>query len=227
MIGDRGVSTPLDVAVGLLLVGAAVGVIAGMQPTPDPGSAVTGSVLLGSTLEVTYPTDDGNATVTGTMGGLVGDAVLAGHGNMSRRDRAFREAVQSAVDRRLDTHNRPVQIVGYCSAAGDTDTLIAGRSVPPDRPIRAAVYEVPGAESMDPEGTTPASDTAARSSAATSSQSGPSVGILPSALVLTDTGFSGSPGLDARTDASRNAGPGQAAGSRGCEPAVVVRRWSR
>ncbi len=142
--GERGVSTPLDVALGILLVGAAVGVIVGVQPVADPSPTMGGSVLLGSPLEVTYTAGDDSATVRGTVGGLFGDAILSGHGGVSARDRAYRDAVQATVDGRLDRNNRPIQLVGYCRGTADRNPLVAGRTVPMDRPVRASVYEVAG-----------------------------------------------------------------------------------
>lgn len=233
MTRDRGVSTPLDVALGILLIGAAVGVIVGIQPVADPGPSVGGSVMLGSPLEVTYQTEDGSATVSGTMGGLIGDATLAGHGTVSARDRAFREAVRARVDERLDTDNRPVQLVGYCRGSRDRNPLVAGRAVPPDRPIRATVYDIP-ASSDDIPGTPDGSGGTHRETTVPDRPS--QVRDEPSHSAtgpVRSPGHSPAPGVSAtiRLGASGGhllpAGSGDRPERAACEPAIVVRRWSR
>ena len=144
LLGNRGMSTPLDVALGLLLVGAAVGVIAGIQPAVPDTPDSRGSVLLGSQIEVTYETADGPAQVSGTMGGLLGDAVRAGTGKVDSRDRAFRRAVTEAADSRVSALGPPIQVIGYCTAnPREPASLVVGEMVPPETPIRAAVYELP------------------------------------------------------------------------------------
>lgn len=227
MTRDRGVSTPLDVALGILLVGAAVGVLVGIQPAADPGPAVSGSVMLGSPMEVTYQTHDGTATVTGTMGGLIGDATLAGHGNVSGRDRAFREAVRATVDGRLDTYNRPIQIVGYCRGTPQRNLLVAGRSVPPDRPIRATVYEIPTATHARSDGspretTVPVGPSQGRDDSSPATKSP-----MLSAGNLPGTGASTHIRIGAGGGSFGTKGLGEGSVQTACEPAIVVRRWSR
>lgn len=151
MNSERGLSTPLDVAVGLLLVGAAVGVIAGVpahqSSQADPGPR--GSVLLGSVIEVSYETERGPAAVTGTIGGLVGEAVIAtgptaqagsSSANKSAETRAFVEAVRRKVGGRVSELGVPIQIVGYCRS-GAGDPLVIGRSVPQGAAVTASVYD--------------------------------------------------------------------------------------
>lgn len=144
LLGTRGMSTPLDVALGLLLVGAAVSVIAGIQPAVPDTPDSRGSVLLGSQMEITYETSDGPARVSGTMGGLLGEAVRAGTWQPDARDKAFRRAVAEAADSRVSDLGPPIQIIGYCSAKPRASaSLVVGETVPPEIPIRATVYELP------------------------------------------------------------------------------------
>jgi hypothetical protein len=148
MTGDRGISTVVDVAVGLLLVGAAVGVVAGINPPADASPDTSGSVLLGTRMEVSSGADDPTARVTGAMGSLIADAALAGTPPVSSRDRAFRRAVRSAVSRRLSKLGVPFQVVGFCRQGPMSASIVAGPDVPPDRPVRATVYEVPPPEAL-------------------------------------------------------------------------------
>lgn len=155
--GSRGISTVVDVAIGLLLVSAAVSVIAGINPPADNTPETSGSVLLGSRVDVQVAASGPETTVTGTMGGMVGDAVLAGQPPVTARDRAFRRAVRAAVERRISETGVPIQVIGYCrggaaaGAGGDDGSMpsgqaifVAGADTPPERPIRAVVYDVPG-----------------------------------------------------------------------------------
>lgn len=180
---NRGLSTPIDVAIGILLVGVAVSVIAGIQPAA-PDTPEGGSVLLGTTMEVTYENPDGRAVVSGSMGGLLGEAVLAGVGTPTPREQAFRIAVRETVSKRLSTLGPPIQVVGFCR--GDHSggaSITVGESVPPDTPIRATVYALPP---VDDSPSTPSDG----------STSAPTQG----ETTHTDT--------------------------TGCQPALVVRRWS-
>lgn len=146
----RGMSTPLDVAVGVLLVGAAVGVVAGIGPAPDSPPSTSGSVVLGSTITVTYETDAGQATVTGTMGGLLADAVAASEPPVTERDRQFVRAVTGTIEDRLDRTGIPVELIGVCDSPGpDAPRLRVGGPAPPDGPVRATVHELPAQSEGD------------------------------------------------------------------------------
>jgi len=144
MVVDRGMSTPLDVALGLLLVGAAIGVVAGINPGAQSTPSADGSVVLGSTVTVTYETDDGRASVTGTMGGLLADAVVASRPPATDRERRFARAARRTVDERLDRLGIPVETIGTCKGApADAARLRAGGPAPPGAPVRAVVHEFP------------------------------------------------------------------------------------
>lgn len=140
---NRGLSTPLDVAVGLLLVGAAVGVISGIQPPPDTGTDVGGSVLLGSTVELEYSDPNGPVRLTGTVGGVLGEAVAGTHGSDPQRAADFREAVRQELDSRIGALGIPVQLVGFCRANRPSNPVVVGADPPADEPIRAVVYPLP------------------------------------------------------------------------------------
>lgn len=152
MTRDRALSTPIDVVLGLLLIGIATGVVVTAVPAPveEPPADVQ-TAILGSSLTVAYETDDGTGTVQETVGGLLADAAMAGHGPTAERDIAFREATQQAIAEHIETHGAPVQVIGVCRGAGSVDPLVVGRTPPPDQPIRATVYEPPQTGSGPPE----------------------------------------------------------------------------
>lgn len=144
---NRGLSTPLDVAVGLLLVGAAVGVISGIQPPPDTGTDVGGSELLGSTVEVEYADDSGPVRLTGTIGGLLAEAVAGTHNSDSPRASHFRAGVRAELDARIARLGVPIQLVGFCRGSQASEPLVVGGDPPAGGPIRAVVYPLPSRDS--------------------------------------------------------------------------------
>ncbi|MBS3759866.1 DUF7284 family protein [Halodesulfurarchaeum sp.] len=144
MTADRAISTPIDVVLGLLLVGIATGVVATAVPAPietpsDGGQAA----ILGSSLTVEFESEGSNWTVHETVGGHLADAALAGDGANSSRKVAYRQATRAAITDHVETHGAPVQVIGVCRGTQEADPLLAGRTPPGDRPIRATVYELP------------------------------------------------------------------------------------
>lgn len=144
MTAERGISTPIDVVLGLLMVGLAAGVVVTAAPAPvesPPDDAR--AALLGSSVTVEFGTDDGDWTVRKTVGGLLADAAVAGQGEPSTRERAYRSAARAAITDHVETHNAHLQLVGVCRGPATIEPLVAGRTPPADRPIRATVYELP------------------------------------------------------------------------------------
>lgn len=145
MKSDRGVSTPIDVVLGLLLVGIATGVVATAAPTPVEKPPQGGQeAILGSSLTVEFETEAGNWTVRNTVGGHLAAAARAGQSSRSDRASAYRSATQAAVSELVETHGMHVQILGACRGPARPTPLVAGRTPPPDRPVSATVYERPG-----------------------------------------------------------------------------------
>jgi hypothetical protein len=143
MMGDRAVSTPIDVVLGLLFVGIAAGVVATAAPAPPPDPPQGNQpAVLGSTVTVSVETDAGEWTVRETIGGHLADAAQAGR-DSSRPATAYREAVADAVTDWLATRTIDAQVIGYCSASGDVTPVRAGPSPPADRPVRATTYDLP------------------------------------------------------------------------------------
>ncbi|MFB6153915.1 MAG: hypothetical protein ABEJ27_06650 [Halodesulfurarchaeum sp.] len=141
---DRGMSTPLDVALAMLLVAASVGTLATIPNEAPPSPEVKGSVLLGSRLEVAYRVPDGRATVSGTVGSLLQEAARAKAAPLTSRERAFVEAVTGAVDRRLHRIGSPVQLVAVCPQRDGLNRILRVGLTPPGRvPVRSAVYGLP------------------------------------------------------------------------------------
>lgn len=155
MTRTRGLSTPIDVVLGLLLVGAAVAVLSGIQAPTTGDLDPNGAVLLGGTHEVTVDGEGDTATVSGTMGGLVGDAVLASREPTSPRETAFVTAVRALVDRQVERSGAPIQIVGFCRGVADPEPIVMGARTPPEGPIGATVYDVPVSETGPTEGEDP------------------------------------------------------------------------
>lgn len=144
MTANRGISTPIDVVLGLLLVGLAAGVVVTAAPAPvesPPDDAR--AAILGSSVTVEFGTDAGDWTVRKTVGGLLADAAVADQGKPSPREQAYRSAAREAITDHVETHNAHLQVVGVCRGTEPTDPLVAGRTPPADRPVRATVYELP------------------------------------------------------------------------------------
>ena len=143
-MSDRGISTPIDVALGLLLVGLATGVVVTAAPAPvetPPDDAR--AAILGSSVTVEFDTDAGAWTVRETVGGLLAEGARAGHGEQTPRDRAYRRAARQTITEHVATHGVHLQLIGVCRGAETVDPLVAGPTPPGDRPIRATVYDVP------------------------------------------------------------------------------------
>jgi len=142
MTDDRGVSTPIDAMLGLLLIGIAAGVITmgSPAPPPDPPAEVQPAIL-GSTTSVAFETEEGHWTVRETVGGHVADASLADD-DRSPKERAYREAVQAQISAIVTEHGFHVQVIGYCRGPEDADPIVAGKTPPPDRPVRATTYDL-------------------------------------------------------------------------------------
>lgn len=145
MSADRGISTPIDVVLGLLLVAVATGVVATAVPAPAPEPPRNSqAAILGSSLTVTVETDAGTWTSTQTLGGHVADAATVGE-DSTARETAYREAVVAGVRERIATHNFDAQVVGFCPAHPQR-RVVAGPQPPADRPVRATRYAVPVGE---------------------------------------------------------------------------------
>jgi len=145
MSAERGISTPIDVVLGLLLVAVATGVVATAVPAPAPAPpSDSQAAILGGSLTVTVETEAGTWTSTQTLGGHVADAAALG-GSVTARESAYREAVTQAVRERIATHNVDAQVVGYCRGEPQS-RVVAGPRPPADRPVRATTYHVPGVE---------------------------------------------------------------------------------
>ena len=143
MSANRGLSTPIDVVLGLLLVAIATGVVATAAPAPAPEPpSHSQAAIIGSSLTVTVETGDGTWTSTQPLGGHVADAATAG-GSEAARGRAYRAAVVAAVQERLSAHHFDAQVLGYCRS-GPTEPVVAGPQPPTDRPVTAIQYDVPG-----------------------------------------------------------------------------------
>lgn len=139
---ERGLSTPIDVSIALVLVAASVLVIGGIDPVePDPPD-VQGSALLGGPLEITYNGDAGTVTVAGTVGGLMSDAAVVATTSNSAEDAAFVSAVEHSADRELERRGVPAQVVATCnrSDAGSVTQIEAGPRPPADAVVYATVY---------------------------------------------------------------------------------------
>ncbi|MDZ7849306.1 MAG: hypothetical protein U5K70_00320 [Halodesulfurarchaeum sp.] len=144
MTADRGISTPIDVVLGLLMVGLAAGVVVTAAPAPvDAPPNDARATILGSSVTVEFGTDAGDWTVRKTVGGLLADAAVAGQGDLTVHERAYRRATRKAITDHVQTHNAHLQLVGVCRGTESVEPLVAGQSPPNDRPIRATVYEVP------------------------------------------------------------------------------------
>lgn len=152
MIRSRGMSTPIDVAVGLLLVGAAVAVLSGIQPPATGGVDPNGAVLLGTSHEVPVEIEGETWTVSGTMGGLIGDAVLASREPTSPREAAFVVTVRETVDQQIERTGAPIQIVGFCRGPAGPTPLVMGSRIPPEGTVGATLYEVPAGRAGAHEG---------------------------------------------------------------------------
>ena len=144
MTDERAISTPIDVVLGLVLVGIATGVVATAAPAPvesppDGGQAA----LLGSSVTVEFETEAGHWTVHETVGGHLADAALAGQEPLTAKDEAYRVAVRAAITDHVETYGPHVQVVGFCRNASTPDPFVAGRTPPADRPVSATVYELP------------------------------------------------------------------------------------
>ncbi|MFB6069606.1 MAG: hypothetical protein ABEJ76_01175 [Halanaeroarchaeum sp.] len=143
----RGLSTVVDVAFAILLVGSSVAVLSGVHPA-DPAPRVQpgtgGEAVAGSTMTVRYERADGaSAAVTGTVAGLVRDAAIARHRGVGGR---YVAAVTDAVDDRLAETGVRAQIVGACP--GD-DPVVAGQTPAGSRGIRATAYRWNATEGVD------------------------------------------------------------------------------
>lgn len=154
---NRGISTVLDVGVAIVLIGASVGVLAGV-PTPavDQRSAVHsggGVAVAGSTMSVQYDREDGQTVVvTRTVAGHVRDAAIARHAGVGD---AYTTAVESAVADRIEETGTRAQLVGACEAnaedldreAADGGPVVVGPAPPMERPVDATVYRWNGTDS--------------------------------------------------------------------------------
>ncbi|MFB6085360.1 MAG: hypothetical protein ABEJ84_00920 [Halodesulfurarchaeum sp.] len=156
MTADRGISTPIDVVLGLLMIGLAAGVVVMAVPAPvetPPDDAR--AAILGSSIVVEFDTDAGDWTVRETVGGLLADAAVAGWGVETPPERAYRRATRTAITDHIETHGVHLQLVGVCRGAESIDPLVAGRPPKADRPVRATVYELPSTQSGGSSGCEP------------------------------------------------------------------------
>ncbi len=145
MSGDRGISTPIDVVLGLLLVAVATGVVATAVPAPDPEPPSNAqAAILGSSLTVTVETGAGTWTNTQTVGGHVADAATVRQDDAAK-ETAYREAVLAAVRERIATHNFDAQVLAYCPDHPQ-GRIVVGPDPPADRPVRATSYAVPAGD---------------------------------------------------------------------------------
>lgn len=135
---NRGISTVVDVAIAIVLVGASVALLSGV-PAPDqpthPSSESAGAAIAGSTTTVHYDRADGqSAVVTGTAAGLLRDAAIARHRGVGE---PFVEAVARTVARRIERTGTRAQLVAACP---DSDPVVAGTGPPDERPVSATVF---------------------------------------------------------------------------------------
>lgn len=145
MIPDRGISTPIDVVLGLLLVAIATGVVATAVPAPPPEPPGNSqAAILGGTLTVSVETEAGTWKSTQTVGGHVADAAALGR-NTTPREAAYRTAVKRAVRKRIGTHEFRAQVVGY-RPDRPGERVVIGPRPPDDRPVRATTYDVTGVD---------------------------------------------------------------------------------
>ncbi|MFB6124724.1 MAG: hypothetical protein ABEJ59_02030 [Halanaeroarchaeum sp.] len=135
---SRGISTVVDVSLAVVLVGASVGVLAGVaptQPSPPPRPGSGGAAVAGTTLAVDYDRADGaSASVTATVAGHLRDAAIARNRSTDGR---YVAAVTGAVGDRLDRVGVDAQLLASCP--GD-DPVVAGRAPPTGGAVTATVY---------------------------------------------------------------------------------------
>lgn len=144
MTDDRAISTPIDVVLGLVLVGLATGVVATAAPAPVESPADGGqAALLGSSVTVEFEAGDDHWTVHESVGGHLADAARAGQEPITPEDEAYRVAAQAAITDHVETYGPHVQVVGFCRNVSTPDPFVAGRTPPADRPVSATVYELP------------------------------------------------------------------------------------
>ncbi|GGM68339.1 hypothetical protein J2752_002087 [Halarchaeum rubridurum] len=145
MTRSRGLSTVLDVAVCVLLVGGAVVTLAGIAPpTPaaDTAPAATARAALDST--ATVPVD--GAPVRGSVAALFADAAVARGGDTAPP--GYVAAVERAAARRLANASGRASLTaswrpdGPCRAT----TLTAGATPPPGVAVDAVTFVVPTGE---------------------------------------------------------------------------------
>ena len=154
---SRGISTVLDVGIAIVLIGASVGVLAGVPvPTEEQGMAAHrggGVAVAGSTMSVEYDREDGQTVVvTRTVAGHVRDAAIARDAGVGD---AYTTAVESAVADRIGETGTRAQLVGACESvaeepdreAADGDPFAVGPAPPLDRPVDATVYRWNGSDS--------------------------------------------------------------------------------
>lgn len=176
-MSDRGVSTVLDVALCLVLVGAAVVTVAGVHaPAPDPAGRAadeTAALLASTTATVDYSLSGAAArsddpafprtsgpgferTAHGSLGSLLAEAALR---NISRDGQsitplgsAFTDAVRSAVAPVLVGDGWRAQVVARWVPYEDADlrgVVTVGRPPPSNADVHVATLSVPSGTAPD------------------------------------------------------------------------------
>jgi hypothetical protein len=137
----------------LLLVSASVLVIGGIDLPSDRTPTVRGTTHVGGSMTVSYHGQNGDASVTGTMGGLLCDAAVVATDPDTPGDRAFVDAVRTGVDRHVERHGIPVQFVATCNrnaTGAKRVAIVAGREPPSDVTVTTTVYHGSPSEVVTP-----------------------------------------------------------------------------
>ncbi|MFB6114045.1 MAG: hypothetical protein ABEJ58_08090 [Halodesulfurarchaeum sp.] len=132
-------STPIDVAFGLLLVSASILVVVSIDRTPPEKPMADGTTVLGETMTVRYRTSDGPARITATTGTVLLDAARIS-ANTSPMGTRFVAAVRRTTERRLSRRGMRIQIVATCRNRTESGSvLLIGPSPPSRGAIRSTV----------------------------------------------------------------------------------------
>jgi len=152
-VSDRAVSTVVDVAVCLLLVGAAALTLTGApiaEPDPATGRAEElASTLAGSTGTVVYADAGRERTARGTLAGLLAAAAVTNR--TPATGDGFRQAVANATRPALGAREWRGQVTATWRPYEGADpggTVVVGPTPPPGVDVHAATTGVPSG--LDP-----------------------------------------------------------------------------
>jgi len=162
--GHRGVSTVADVALALLLVGAAVVVLAGAADSgvsghPNDRAPTTAQAVTAATVSVTYTPELGGETgdvtgmstrsVQGSVGELLADAAASNAtldgSPVSVGAERYAEAVSAAAVGAFPTGGRTRVVATWrpYDSAALGGSIAAGHTPPPDADVSVATLNVP------------------------------------------------------------------------------------